>query len=88
MLKERDAEEFGAETLLAQSGLGQIPGGGGHVDFENGLLMDSPAESVGELSGRSSGVDSGRRGGGDEEEEDLEKNRFERLLHERLEMPT
>jgi hypothetical protein len=97
VLKERDAEEFGADSLLAHSLYGRGGGGGipGQIDYENG--MESPAESVGEMSGgghssvAAGGMDSARRGIGDEEEEDedLERSsRFERLLNGQMDMPT
>ncbi|KAL3089107.1 hypothetical protein niasHT_023571 [Heterodera trifolii] len=75
LLKERDVEEVPLEDSL-------IPPGGHVPPDEQG--WESPVDS---FSPQSSGVDTGRRDG-DDEEEDMEKRRFERLLHEKLDMPT
>uniref|UniRef100_A0A183BUL8 ANK_REP_REGION domain-containing protein n=1 Tax=Globodera pallida TaxID=36090 RepID=A0A183BUL8_GLOPA len=75
MMKERDVEEVQLED-------GVIPQHGHVPPDDHG--WESPAES---FSPQSSGVDTGRRDG-DDDEEDLEKRRFERLLHEKLDMPT
>uniref|UniRef100_A0A914GVW4 Uncharacterized protein n=1 Tax=Globodera rostochiensis TaxID=31243 RepID=A0A914GVW4_GLORO len=75
LMKERDVEEVPLED-------GVMPQHGHVPPDDHG--WESPAES---FSPQSSGVDTGRRDG-DDEEEDLEKRRFERLLHEKLDMPT